>query len=525
MVNLNKYNQEKFVNREQPLAIIHEKLQKLSASPAPKESELIHFWGMGGRGKSFLKRQIKTIYKDNNSGPSRSNYLIIDWDGHALLNKAYSVPEILIYFRNEFARYGFEMKRFTKFITYYRKCTSTSLPDIIDEHEESITKSIFKGIFSFISQSTGFGAAIDGIIDISQTSSRRKENKLLKQEYEDFSNLEAETMVTVLLEAFIKDINQEIKDRKIIFIIDTFEDIRSINLSFIFSRKTEYRHIPGLFYALQSSLWIVFGRDKTKFNDNQVSYQLNNFDIEETLTYMRENLQNIPEDNINQVISYSRGWPLLLSELHYELSSTHGNITTEFFDELKSEQAAQQVIKNRYKKYFSKDFNDEQNINLLKILFAFRQWTIHKENMTDSDLYKFTQEYYENALQTINITSKLQQLFKLSFINKLTEPKRSTTYEIDRSVYSALYDQTIDGQPVIPDTLKENVITFLLQKLSSKDEQVEGETANHNIRIDKNQAEVTQLIDLIFSYYDESTPNELFKHVMQILEDNRSEER
>src|SRR5690625_2261348 len=194
MVNLDKYNQEKFVNREQPLAIIQEKLQKLSSSATPKESELIHFWGIGGRGKSFLKKQIKTIYKDNSSQSSQSNYLIIDWDGHALLNKAYSMPEILIYFRNEFARYGFEMKQFTKFITYYRKCTSTSLPDIIDENEESITKSIFKGIFNFISQSTGFGAAIDGIIDITQALSRRKERKQLKGEYKNFRNADDRRM-------------------------------------------------------------------------------------------------------------------------------------------------------------------------------------------------------------------------------------------------------------------------------------------------------------------------------------------
>ena len=53
MVNLSKYSQEKFVNREQALALIQEKLNTLYEDPPLKESELINFWGMGGKGKSF----------------------------------------------------------------------------------------------------------------------------------------------------------------------------------------------------------------------------------------------------------------------------------------------------------------------------------------------------------------------------------------------------------------------------------------------------------------------------------------
>jgi len=66
MVNLSKYSQEKFVNREQALALIQEKLNTLYEDPPLKESELINFWGMGGKGKSFLKKHIKQMYDSKN---------------------------------------------------------------------------------------------------------------------------------------------------------------------------------------------------------------------------------------------------------------------------------------------------------------------------------------------------------------------------------------------------------------------------------------------------------------------------
>lgn len=512
MDHLNKYNEEKFVNREQPLAMIQEKLQSISTS---NKSTCLHFWGMGGRGKTSLKRQINTIYKHNQQSAS-SNYVIIDWDGDTFLNKSYSMPEILINFRNEFARQGFKMHRFTKFITFYRKVSSAVLPDIIDETEESVTQSIFKGLFDFISQSTTFGAAIEGILDITQASSRRKKSKQLKKEYEMFSNLDARTMSAILLKSFFEDVQEEMNDRQLIFIIDTFEDIRIINMDFLFAKQTEFNRLPGLFYALQPSLWIVFGRDKVHLTEEQTSFQLENFNIEETLIYMKENLQKIPETKGDHIYTYSKGWPLLLSELRYHLSWNNENITPDFFEQLTESSTAKQAIKTRYEKYFSKNFNDEQQINLLKILFAFRQWTIPKDNIASSDLYRFTKTYYGNVLQTIDIESKLRQLFQLSFIKILSRTKHETIYEIDPSIYTALVNETIDHEPVLPLTLKKNMMTFIIQDLANEEQEISKEA----VRVEKHQAKAIHMIDLLYSYDEQKNPIELYQEVRQLIEDN-----
>src|SRR5699024_6421098 len=112
---------EKIVKHELDLVHNKEKLKTPNEDPPLKESELINFWGMGGKGKSFFKKHIKQIYDSKNGNKKNkstlSTYIIIDWDGDISLNKTYSIPEILIGFRNKFIRYGFEMEEFTKFMT------------------------------------------------------------------------------------------------------------------------------------------------------------------------------------------------------------------------------------------------------------------------------------------------------------------------------------------------------------------------------------------------------------------------
>src|SRR5690625_933851 len=529
MVNLSKYSQEKFVNREQALALIQEKLNTLYEDPPLKESELINFWGMGGKGKSFLKKHIKQMYDSKNGNKKKSTlstYIIIDWDGDISLNKTYSIPEILIGFRNKFIRYGFEMKEFTKFITYYRKCTLTSLPDIIDENEESVTKSVFKGLFDLISQATLVGPLIQSSVDVAQTTNRKKKNKQLQKEFENFSSFDTGTMLAILLEAFIEDINREAKQRKIIFMIDTFEDVRSINMDWIFAHKTGFKHIPSLFYAIQPSLWIVFGREKANLNDKQTSFQLKNFNNSETTKYMVENLPMVPEESAELIFSYSSGYPLLLADLHSELLTTQENLTTGFLEQLLSKEN-KEVFIDRYEKYFSKNFNDLENIYLLKIMFAFRYWTINKADITDSNIYQFAKIYFTsngNKVQTVDLENRLQQLLQLSFIDKLSSSKYETTYEINKSIYTALFEQTIDGIPVLPSKLKRDVISFLQDKLTKKTDDFHETDTYHYIESNENQAELNQLIDLSLSLYKDAEPAHQYEKVIQLLQEMQADE-
>src|SRR5699024_5462097 len=129
-----------------------------------------------------------------------------------------------------------------------------------------------------------------------------------------------------------------------------------------------------------------FGREKADLNDHQTSFQLKNFNDSETTTYIQENLPMVPEENAELIFSYSSGYPLLLADLHSELLTTQENLTTEFFEQLLSKEK-KEIFIDRYEKYFSKDFNDPENIHLLKIMFAFRYWTINKADITDSNIY------------------------------------------------------------------------------------------------------------------------------------------
>src|SRR5699024_3518278 len=157
---MDKYRKQKanFVNREEPIAIIQEKLDALHSDSVNTQSELVNFWGLGGEGKTELKKQIREKYDyqkfHTKKKTNLTNYIIIEWDADVHFHRNYSLPEVLISFLNQFVRYGYQMMEFTKYITFYRHYTAMILPDLFDEKEENITKPLLKSVLDVVSFST-----------------------------------------------------------------------------------------------------------------------------------------------------------------------------------------------------------------------------------------------------------------------------------------------------------------------------------------------------------------------------------
>lgn len=509
MDQMNEQQRSKFVNREYPLSLVQKTMEGLRDDPALAHGELIQFWGMGGKGKTYLKEHIKKNYDP------QPDTVVIDWNCDAYLNNTYSIPEVLIHFRNAFVRNGFQMEQFTKYITFYRKCMTSSLPDLIDENEESVTKSLLKGIFDVISQATVFGTAIEGIINLTQTSSRKNKSRQLKKEFEEFSQYDAGEMLAVLLQALIEDVNHELGERKLLFIIDTFEDFRSFNMDWIFSKRTEFRHVQGLFYALLPSLWIVLGRDQGHFHEKQMSIALDNFNFEETVNYLDKNFDQLPQQYIEPIWSISKGYPLLLSELHYDLVVQKESLSTQYFERFKIEGAVEHILKHRYKKYFSESYIEPSRIQIIKILFGFKRWTLPKDDLYHSHVYRFIEQFYPELIATLDVVHVLEEQMRLSFIHKVAETKTSLTYEIDKSIYAALYDQKINQIPVLSSHLRQQLLAFFIDQLPKVHA---GEQDAIDIQDADVQVALHRLIELYVDLYKGQDERTLCQTLMQRLE-------
>src|SRR5699024_1491821 len=382
---------------------------------------------------------------------------------------------------------------------------------------ENITKPLLKSVLDVVSFSTGFNSLFEGALGFVKAAQQNNELKKLKEEYEEFGEWrdDAATMQAILLDAFIHDVNSEVEEQKIIFMLDTFEDVRSSNLNWIFPKNESDTDEASLFYSLQPALWLVFGREKVELNEHQTSFQLEHFNKTETDTYIDENLQKYIREEHAQVFDYTRGYPLLLSDLHARLTRAKDASLGKVLVELKKNDSMKNVIVERYKEYFLKEYYSNVEITLLKILFTYRHWTINREDISLSPVYQFANNYIGNKMnqaETLELENAFNKLLNLSFIRELPSNDKEITYGIDKTIYDALKDEAIEGVPIIPVKLQKDMVEFFMRRL-------EGNQSNQLT------AEVYQMVELLGVIYADEPYDMFYKKLMHILQERNIDEK
>lgn len=312
---------EQFIDREEAKNLYRNKLNNNR-----KDYNILVYYGIGGIGKSKLRKEICSLHKSENE-KSVSFYLDLNPPedrnlGTGILKLVDSCDNKKINFK------CFEMA----YALYFRKKN----PSVQYGHEkDKMIDNTFVGI----------GLNILGIFDNGVTSTAaeivertfrfikdRTIDKQVKEElkhFDEHSFLEMEEMLPLFFQYDLKSYIEKHKDTKVLIIFDTFEALNENVIEPIHKRKNE-RWVQNIIEYFDREnfpylLTMIFGRDEIEWDEDWKplldQFQLTEFKPDNSKEYLKKIGIDSPEI-VDAIIRSSNGYPFLL----YLSAETYANM-------------------------------------------------------------------------------------------------------------------------------------------------------------------------------------------------------
>ena len=302
---------QEFVDRTEAKALYHDKLRNND-----KEYNILSYYGIGGIGKSSLRREICRMHTDENT---EGIIFYLDLEPADDRNLGMGILKLVDSCNTKIDFRCFQLA----YAMYFRKKHPGSTYDL---DKDMFVSNTFVGI----------GLDIIGVFDngitgttaeiIERSIRAIKDRKLDKdvrdelKRFGDYSLPEMEERLPAFFQYDLQTYLENHGEARVLILIDTFEALNENVLDKIQKSRNE-RWIQDLISYFDAEtfpnlLTVIFGRDQIDWDDEWMAiieqYQLN----ELTDDYSREylNRAGITDENIvNAITKNSRGYPFLLS--------------------------------------------------------------------------------------------------------------------------------------------------------------------------------------------------------------------
>lgn len=439
-----------FIGRESLFSKLELKLNNLKN----EEYSIVNYFGLGGIGKSTLTKEIKKRYENE-------NILVFLYDFEnsiSILNFYENLNEFL--YKNRVSCVYF----FMAFLVYYKRKHPNSnlkekLPFIIqnsDAYTEILELFTEDGIVPGVNIASKY---------IYKFYKKAKEKYFLDQnileelkELEKLELNEIEEQIPYFLSIDIKNFCEKNSDRKILFVLDTYEKLWNIYKNDNFKLDID-EWITDIVSELvnTNTLFIISGREELKWTLKNPEWekfidkkQLDVFTYEESLNLISKlGIEN--ERIAHNIAAFSKGYPFYIElsldiyERNKETSifddlTNHEKILNRFKDNLGAKQttileylSVPRRFDNELYSYISKEFNFDSSESFFKELISFSFFEI------DENVYKIHNlitKSFNNSLSDIKKDKINAALF--SYYDRLINQRPNETLYYDEAIYHLL---------------------------------------------------------------------------------------
>ncbi|WP_339009094.1 tetratricopeptide repeat protein [Fusobacterium animalis] len=311
--SFNKKNfeiKELFIDREKAKELYREKLNNNK-----KDYNILVYYGIGGIGKSSLRKEICRIHEEENR---ESLCFYLDLNSADDRNLGSGILKLVDSCNKKVD--------FTCFRLAYTMYFRERNPGIqASSNQKSITDNAFINVGLNILGLFDGGISSTTVDIIERVLNGLKERNIdpsVKEELEKFENYSANEMEERLPLFFQYDLEsyiQKHKETKILIVFDTFEAINEGIIEPEHKRRNErwVQDIISYFCRekFKNLITLIFGREKIIWDDYEdiiEQYKLEEFDYKYSEKYLKK-LGILEEDIIKKIIKGSEGYPFLLT--------------------------------------------------------------------------------------------------------------------------------------------------------------------------------------------------------------------
>lgn len=311
---------EEFIDREEAKQLYHNKLNHNR-----EDYNVLVFYGIGGIGKSKLRREICRMHKEENK---EGIIFCLDLNAPEDRNLGEGILKLVDSCDTKIDFRCFELA----YALYFRKKNPSAQ---YGREKDMVTENTFVGIglnILGIFDNGITGTAADIVERTVRAISNRTIDKDVKEElknFDSYSIAEMEEMLPLFFQYDLKSYLSKHKDAKVLMLFDTFEALNENVIEQIHRNRNErwVQEIIEYFDAAQfpNLLITIFGRDRVEWGEDWQGIleqlQLLEFKTDYSKKYLEK--VGISDDAIiNAIIKSSEGYPFLL----YLLSQTYVNL-------------------------------------------------------------------------------------------------------------------------------------------------------------------------------------------------------
>lgn len=464
---INRQNLLNFINREEPQRIFNDLICAWKNIKLDYNGRyLLNFHGVAGKGKTELHNKLSENLRENHPDLKQ-----IRWDARREITSSYNIPEILLVLRNELVKeYKYTFTEFDQYIFYYNYALNKDFKLIFykeNKDYKNIGAQVFKSGMKVFFELIGIRAILEESTEVLSKVRGMSKNKIIEERLKRFTSLSENEKLKLMLNSFINEFNQQNTDYPVCIFIDTLEDIFTEKLSWLFSNeKNTLWGCRGLFNEMESIIWIVSGRDPISFNKwsilNGASYVLNNFTEKDNQFFIESNIGTFTREEVKEIWCFTEGNPMLLKALQDIYIETQSKDT--LFREIElskyNKGKINEALLERYIRYLKYDQGSKDNRNfseLLKVFVCLGSWQV---DVIEEIEFK---NLVGSKLDAVDIKKYINQIYSKSIIKHI-EINFVGILGIDPIVQKVLLNSTVDGEPIISNSFKTQVLNYLIKK-------------------------------------------------------------
>jgi len=410
---------EEFIDREEAKKIYRSKLESND-----KDYNVVVFYGVGGIGKSKLRKEICRIHEEEYKN---SLIMYLDFNSADDRNLGSGILKLV-----DSCNVKIDFKCFELAYALYFRKKHPSLT--YGRGKELVAENTFVGIglniLSIID--SGITSTATEIVEKSiRAISNRTIDKEVKDElkrFDKYSITEMEEMLPLFFQYDLISFLNKHQDTKVLLVFDSFEVLNENVIEQIHRSKNErwVQEIISYFDAEQfpNLLITIFGRDEIEWDEEWkeilVQYPLKEFDV----IYAKEYLEKAGVEEaaiINSIVKSSKGYPFLL----YLSLETYAN------------------IKNRGSVPIVKDFEGTYPEIIERFLYNLDKDTVEVLRIISIPNY-YNTEIFGKLTHELNISfplTEFEQFNKYSFVSL---DEREKEYYIHDLMRKGILERTSD---------------------------------------------------------------------------------
>ena len=302
---------ELFIDREEAKTLYREKLNNNK-----KDYNVLVFYGIGGIGKSSLRKEICRIHEEENRD---SLCFYLDLNSADDRNLGSGILKLVDSCNNK-------KVDFTCFQLAYAMYFRERNPGIqFSSNQKSVTDNAFINVgLNILGYFDGgiSSTTVDIIERALNSLKERNIDKNVKEElkkFKDYSANEMEERLPLFFQHDLEAYIQKHKETKILIVFDTFEALNEGIIDPEHKRRNErwIQDIISYFCRdkFENLITLIFGREKIIWDDCEdiiEQYKLEEFDYKYSEEYLKK-IGILEEDIIQKIIKGSEGYPFLLT--------------------------------------------------------------------------------------------------------------------------------------------------------------------------------------------------------------------